>query len=514
MGAVGRPWITYLTHTVKRKSTRCITMSASPRQNICKFKRYLNGNKLIIVSNREPYSHEKIRGKITEKRSIGGVISALDPVMQACGGTWVSWGSGNADFDVTDEENRIKISREGGEYTLKRIALSEKERENYYFGFSNRVLWPLSHFFSDKMSLNSAYWKTYEKVNHKFADAVLNEAADETMVWVHDYHLALVPGIIKRARPDLKVSFFWHIVWPSLEIYQRLPWRREILRGLLGNDMLGFHTKLHADNFLRCVEKLTPYKVDWEHSEIEVKDRSVKVGIFPIGIDAEHFEELSNSRNVRIISSRLKKKLTSGKDVKIIFGIDRLDYTKGVLNRLRGYERFLKKYPKYRKKVIFAQLVTPSRSQVREYKQMKSIIDQNVGRINAELERADWVPIRSYYRVFSDDLLISYYKIADIALVTPLADGMNLVAKEYIAANKGNGSLILSEFAGAAERLKKAFIINPYDPEDVADAIKAALERPAEERKYVMGWLKDEIMHHDVYWWLDRFFRKWKGVYA
>jgi len=364
------------------------------------------------------------------------------------------------------------------------------------------------------MSSSTAYWKTYQRVNQKFAKAVLEETEPNSWVWIHDYHLSLLPRMIRKERPHARMAFFWHIVWPSPEIFQRLPWRKEILKGLLGNDLIGFHTKAYVQNFMRCVEKLTPYKVQWEHNEIVVNDRRINVGVFPIGIDYHEFRNFAESENVIKISKRLKKKLTNSGDLAIIFGIDRLDYTKGVLNRLKAYERFLKKYPKFRKKVIFVQLVTPSRSKVYEYKEMKKVIDENVGRINAELQKADWIPIRNYYRVFSQELLVSYYKIADLALVTPLADGMNLVSKEFISANKGNGILILSEFTGAAETLKKSLIVNPYDVESVADAIKTALEMPAEEKRNRLSLLREQIKTHDVYWWLNNFFTKWGNMYV
>lgn len=487
------------------------------QEKICKVKKYLDGKKLILVSNREPYVHEKIRGKIHVNRSIGGVISALDPMMQACGGTWVAWGSGNADFEVTDENNKIEIKKESGNYILKRVWLSEKEKENFYYGFSNRTLWPVSHHFSGKMNLNTAYWKAYKKVNQKFAKAIIEEfdtKVDDTMVWIHDYHLSLAPRFVRKEIPEARIGFFWHIVWPSLEIFRRIPWRKEILKGLLGNDLIGFHTKTYADNFIRCVEQLTPYKVHWEHNQVVIGDRRVNVGVFPIGVDYQRLKNFGDSEKVIRISKRLKKKLSNSNNCKIIFGIDRLDYTKGVWDRLRAYERFLKKYPKFRKKVIFVQLVTPSRSKVAEYKEMKRTIDQTVGRINAELQRADWTPIHSYYRVFSDELLISYYKIADVALVTPLADGMNLVSKEFIAANKGDGILVLSEFTGAAETLKKSIIVNPYDTENVADAIKYAIEMNPEEKEYRMNVLKEQVKNYDVYWWLNKFFTKWSNLYV
>ena len=488
-------------------------MDEAAQEYVCKVNKYLNGNKLILVSNREPYVHEKIRGKIIVNRSIGGVISALDPMMQTCGGTWIAWGSGNADFDVTDENGKLEIKKDLGSYTLKRIILSEKEKENYYHGFSNRILWPLSHFFTDKMWWNTAYWKAYHKVNQKFAKAIVEESEKGSWIWIHDYHLSLAPIMVRKENPDAKLAFFWHIVWPSPEVYRRFPWRREIIRGLLGNDLLGFHTKTYADNFMKCVELLTPYKVNWEHNEIVVKNRRIKIGVFPIGIDYNNIKKISESENVRKMAKRLRKKL-AGDGCAIIFGIDRLDYTKGVLHRLRAYERFLDKYPKFRKKVIFVQLVTPSRSRLIDYKDMKRHIDENVGRINGKFQKAGWTPVHNYYRVFSDDLLISYYKIADISMVTPLADGMNLVSKEFIAANKGTGMLLLSEFAGAAETLKKSIIVNPYDIESVADCIKTALEMNIEEKKYRMSLLKENVMNFDVYWWLNKFFMKWRNLYV
>lgn len=461
---------------------------------------------LIIVSNREPYSHESTKKGIVCKKNIGGLVSALDSLMIKRGGKWIAWGSGNADFTINN--GVVNVPPDNPKYVLKRIRLSKREISNYYYGFSNRVLWPISHYFLEKCNFSPKYWKSYYKVNKKFANAVLEEMDDE-MIWIHDYHLALVPKFIRNARDDAKIAFFWHIPWTSWEIFGSLPWRGEIMEGLLNSDLIGFHTDGHVKNFIECVKKEME-DAFINKNVVERRGRKAIVESFPVGIDYEKFSSHSSSKSTIKRGKIIKKKLTAER---IILGVDRLDYSKGILNRIKSFERFIEKYPKYRGKVTFLMVASPSRTKIEEYRQMKKEIDEAIGRINGKFQSLDWIPIRYFYRFVPQERLIAYYLIADAALVTPLIDGMNIVSKEYVATNDKDGVLILSEFAGAAEELKEALIVNPYDIEEVADAIKDALEMLPDERKRRSRDLKKRVKKRDIYWWMKNFMRKWRGCY-
>ena len=472
---------------------------------------YLNDNNLILISNREPYSHEKTEKGILAKRNIGGVVSVLDSIMQFIGGVWIAWGSGNADFI---QGNEVDIPAENPRYKIKRIKLSEREISKYYRGFANRALWPIFHLFLESAKFEEEEWKYYRKVNQKFALAAVEELTENDLIWVHDYHLSLVPDFIRKEekKEGSKIAFFWHIPWVNWDAFSDLPWREDIFKGLLGSDLIGFHIDSYVNNFLECAEKIDlPIKsVDKGEGEGEIsyEDRTIKVKSFPIGIN---YRAYKTSEKIKKTAERIKRR----EKVKIIFGIDRLDYTKGLLNKLLSFERFLHKYPEFVGKVTFLQVVTPSRTKVEEYKEMKRKIEENVGRINGLFQNMNWVPIKYFYRHISHEWLLAYYSAADVALVTPLVDGMNLVAKEYIAANeeKEENVLILSEFAGASEELTEAIIVNPYDIEEVADAIKTALDMSKEEKRERFRALKEQVKRKDSKWWFNNFMDEWCKKY-
>lgn len=467
----------------------------------------MRGKKLILASNREPYTHEKTRAGVVCERSRGGLVSALDPVMQACGGTWVAWGSTATDFEVADSEGKVHVPPEGPKYTLKRIRLSEEEAGDYYRGFSNQILWPLFHLFTGKTRYDPQYWETYRRVNEKFAASILQEAKPPDLIWVQDYHLSLVPHLIRKAREESKIAFFWHIPWIPWEVFRNLPWRREILEGLLGSDLIGFHARPYVENFMECVRKELGLPIKREKGVIKLPKRRVKVRAFPVGIDFDRFA--SPSRDVIEKADKLRQALRAKH---VLLSIDRLDYTKGILRRLEAFEKFLEKYPRFRGEVVLMLIATPSRVKVGEYREMKRELDRNVGRINGRFQKVDWIPIRYFYRTLPQEELITYYRAADVALITPLMDGMNLMSKEYIAARE-DCVLILSEFAGAAEQLKEAILVNPYDKEKVADSIKKALEMSPEERKRRSKVLRAGVEKFDIYWWLEKFFEEWKKAW-
>jgi len=466
---------------------------------------------LILVSNREPYSHEKTKKGTACKKAVGGVVSALDPLMQDnSGGIWIAWGSGSADFDVCDSENKVLVP-EDPKYFLKRVRLSKEEVINYYRGFSNRVLWPLFHLFVEKMHLKEEYWSSYCKVNKKFARAVLDEIDTDDLIWIHDYHLALVPRFIRDERPDAKIAFFWHIPWPPWEVFDSLPQRNDILEGILNSDLIGFHTSSYVRNFMECASKKPEVKLDIQQGIVATSDNKTKIRHFPLGISYKDFAYSAQSPNVTKKAAQLKK---IHKERNLILGIDRLDYTKGILDRIKAFEYFLEQWPEFREKVVLVQIATPSRDNIEEYRDMKKEIDEAVGHINGRFGNEEWTPVMYFYRKIPQQSLLAYYQAADVGLLTPLRDGMNLIAKEFAAAKNDDGVLILSEFAGVSEELSEAVIVNPYDIKVTAGAIKTAIEMPHEEKKQRFQSMKKKVKEHDSDWWLKSFLEEWEKIYV
>lgn len=443
------------------------------------------------------------------KKSLGGVVSALDPLIQKHKGTWIAWGSGNADFLVTDSKKILKVPPEKPVYKLKRIPLTKQEIENYYHGFSNRVLWPLFHLFIEKMQPKEIYWNTYRKVNKKFAQNVINEIDKDDFIWIHDYHLALVPYFIKQKEPDAKIAFFWHIPWPPWEIYCTLPWRSELLEGILMSDFIAFHTSSYVSNFINCAERQPGVKI--RKKTIYSREHKTKITHIPLGVCYNEYHQLANSPALLKRAAKLKKLY---RYKKLILGIDRLDYTKGILHRIKAFELFLEENPKYREKVVLIQIASPSRSKIEEYLAMKKEIDEAVGRINGKYRNETWTPVMYFSKEIPQNSLLAYYRVSNIGLLTPLRDGMNLIAKEFIASNNENTVLILSEFAGASEELTDAIMVNPYDLHSISGAIKTAVEMSLDEKKYRFQSMKRKVKEHDSEWWYNNFLKEWKRVYA
>jgi trehalose 6-phosphate synthase len=461
-------------------------------------------NRLVLLSNREPYIHEKTRKGVKYTKPVGGLVAALDPVMQSCQGTWVAWGSGNADREVCDSQDRLKVPEEHPTYTLKRIFLTKREVGNYYRGFCNRVLWPISHLFPEKAQFKEDYWKAYKSVNNTFAEAALEEIQVGDKVWVHDFHLTMVPQLLKEKREDISIAYFWHIPFPPWEVFNSIPWRREILKGLLGCDLIGFHIPSYVDNFLDAVKKEFSAEVTREKG-IERTGQITKVKALPLGINYKNYRALATSKTTNENAAKLRKKLRAGW---VIFGVDRLDYSKGILKRLQAFERFLVKNPRYKGSVVFVQVAAPSRTKVQEYRLMKREIDETVGRINGRFQMPHWTPIIYIYRYVPTDRLAIFYKASDVAMVTPLIDGMNLVAKEYITV-KDDGVLILSEFAGSSQELYDALLVNPHDINKTANAISNALEMTKDERIKRVSTMREKVRQHDINWWLKQFSVEW-----
>ncbi|PUU94980.1 MAG: trehalose 6-phosphate synthase [Halanaerobium sp.] len=464
-------------------------------------------NRLVLVSNGEPYKHVFEDGNLKLEKMAGGLTTGLDPMMQEDDGLWIAWGRGEADFEAVDQNNKLRVPDQNG-YTLKRIELSEEEKSGFYYGFSNEIMWPISHTFISKANYKKDYWQSYQQVNQKYAESVLEELEDDDLVWIHDYHLTLVPGILKEEKPELKTSLFWHIPWPAWEAFRTIPWRREILEGMLAADFLGFHTDLFVYNFLNCAEKIGA-EVDFSEREVYYQGTKTKVESVPLGIDYQKFDQLSHDEDYL---ARAKEVKDHYETEKLIFAVDRLDYTKGIEERLEGIDRFFEKYPEYQGRVSFVQRVAPSRTGIEEYQKMKERIEKKVAEINGKYQKDQWQPVKYFYGSVPQNELLPYYKAADLGLITAAIDGMNLVAKEYLAV-QDSGVLLLSEFAGAAEYLDSALKVNPYNTEELADRIYEGLEMPESEKKERLKRARADLKEYDINWWRNYFLEKWLDSY-
>ncbi len=443
---------------------------------------------IVVLSNRLPFTYTRGPRGLERKPSPGGLVSALEPVLQKRGGTWIGWPG----VDLRGED----VSEEGDAYRLAPLPLAESEVSRYYHGFSNGTLWPLFHSLAAMAVFERRDWEVYERVNRRFADAAVHHAGESDLVWVHDYHLMLAPERIRMRRPDVRLAFFLHIPFPPYDIFRLCPWHREILQGLLACDLIGFHVEGYVRNFLDCVERSIGARVDAAREVVEYGDLSSQVGHFPIGIEFSRFEE--QAREAKVAGRRERER--------IVLGVDRLDYTKGIPNRIRAFEKLLELHPEHRENVVLLQVAVPSRSQVAEYRELKREIDELVGRVNGRFATAMWSPIRYLYRSFAHDRLAALYRDADVALVTPLRDGMNLVAKEFVACQvEEPGVLILSQLAGAAETMREALFVNPYDEHGTAQALHRALSMEPEERASRMAALRRRERRDDLDAWVRAF---------
>jgi trehalose 6-phosphate synthase len=463
----------------------------------------LDGGRMFVVSNREPYIHMR-RGKSVEVSvPASGLVTALEPVLCACDGTWLAHGSGTADRESVDRHDRLPVPPDDPRYTLRRVWLTKEEEEGYYYGFANEGVWPLCHIAHTRPIFRAADWKQYQAVNRKFADALLEEMKDteKPVVLVQDYHFALLPRMIKQKRPDAKVAIFWHIPWPNPEAFGICPWQRELVDGLLGADLVGFHIQSHCNNFLQTADRVMESRIDWEHHTVQRLGHNTTVHPFPISVDATDLSSEDSGEAAYEGRSGLLKSL----DVEALFlgvGVDRLDYTKGILERFLAVELFFEKYPRYQGQFTFVQIGAPSRSHLKRYHDLEAEIEVEAGRINWRFQKEKWKPIVLLNRQHSHKEIEPYYKAADLCLVTSLHDGMNLVAKEFVAArNDENGVLILSIFTGAARELRDALQVNPYDIDQTAEAIRAALEMDPEEKQSRMQHMRRAIREHNIYQW-------------
>ena len=461
--------------------------------------------KFIIVSNRLPISASKTGDTIKFKKSVGGLATGLGSFYKQLESVWVGW-PGVASERL--KHQRKEVGEELAKDNCLPVFLSQKDIEHYYYGFSNKTLWPLFHYFTEYVVYDKKMWHSYEYVNKEFLKVVMKVAKKGDTIWVHDYQLMLLPALIREKMPDVSIGFFLHIPFPSFEVFRTLPWRNEILKGLLGADLIGFHTYDYATYFLDSVRRLEG--LENTLGRINIKDRIIKVDAFPMGIDYEKFANATKKPSVQKSMRSIKR--TVG-DRKIILSVDRLDYTKGILQRLKSFDKFLDEYPQYKGKVVMILVAVPSRTHVERYIQLKKEIDQSVGNINGKYGTIDWMPVWYMYRALPFERIAALYAASDVAPITPLRDGMNLIAKEYIATKTdGKGVLILSEMAGAAKELDGALIINPNNEEEIVRAIKTALEMPEKEQIERNRMMQRRLMVYNVTRWAEDFIKVLKEV--
>ncbi len=464
--------------------------------------------KIHIVSNRLPFSINDNDDGVSLQASVGGLATGMKSIYKDYGGSWIGW-PGIAS-DTTDKEKLQIIDDLLEEEKCKSVHLTSEDIHLFYEGFSNRTIWPLFHYFTQFADFNTEDWECYKKVNQLFADKAVEQLEDGDAVWVHDYQLLLVPEMIKKKKPNVTVGFFLHIPFPSYEVFRILPWRKEIIQGMLGADLIGFHTYDYERHFFSSVRRLFGYEISF--NQIHIDDRIIIADSFPMGIDYEKFTTSAQKVAIKGVNEKselhqeLDKYFLASPDRKLILSIDRLDYTKGIPNRLKAFGRFLEKYPEFRQKVTLIMLAVPSRGQVDHYQLLKKEVDELVGQINGQFGSINYVPIWYFYRSMPFSNLIELYSSCDVALITPVRDGMNLVAKEYIASRINNtGVLILSEMAGVAKEMGEALIINPVDDEDMADSIHQALTMPLGEQKSRISFMKERIQRYDIFKWSSEF---------
>ncbi|MEO6223355.1 MAG: trehalose-6-phosphate synthase [Vicinamibacterales bacterium] len=459
---------------------------------------------LFVISNREPYIHMRENGSIKTLQPASGLVTALEPILLACDGTWIAHGSGDADRATVDADNRLRVPQDQPEYTLRRVWLTQQDEDGYYYGFSNEGLWPLCHIAHTRPVFRAADWASYQRVNHKFAQAALEEmeGTESPIVLVQDYHFALLPGLIKAARPDAQIAVFWHIPWPNPEAFGICPWQGELLNGLLSADLVGFHTQAHCNNFLDTVDRALESQIDWEDFTVRRHKHLTQVRPFPISVACA---EGPAPNADALTQPELREALLAELGVSSSYlgvGVDRVDYTKGIVERFHGIERFLETRSDYVGHFTFAQIAAPSRSRIQRYHDLEVEITNEANRINRRFETASWRPIVLLRRHHDHKEITRYYRAADLCFVTSLHDGMNLVAKEFVAAREDDdGVLILSRFAGASGELRDALIVNPYDTDELASALHRALVMPEAERIARMTRMRRAVRENNVYRW-------------
>ena len=467
----------------------------------------LEKKKMIVVSNREPYMHIRSGKEIRCIVPASGMITAMEPILTACSGLWIASGTGDADREVVDQYGKIQVPPDEPKYTLRRLWLTKRDEDHFYYGFSNEGLWPLCHIAHTRPVFRIEDWKHYRKVNEDFAEAVIEETKgyEQPYILIQDFHFALLPALVKRDKPNAKVAIFWHIPWPNPESFGICPWQREILNGMLGADLIGFHTQYHCNNFLETVSNVLEARVLWENFSVKMAGQTTIVRPFPISI-AFTLKDYDHPVNRKEPSEILAEHGIHAEFMGI--GVDRIDYTKGIVEKFLSIERFLEKNRSYIGRFTFIQVGAPSRTLIKSYSDMVTAVEQEAGRINMRFRARNWKAILLLTRHHSHEEINPFYSSANFCMVTSLHDGMNLVAKEFIASRSHNdGCLILSRFAGAARELDGAIIINPYDIEKSADAIKLALEMTADEQTQRMKQMRLTVVRSNIFSWAAKLLR-------
>ncbi|MFC7154596.1 trehalose-6-phosphate synthase [Halomarina halobia] len=483
----------------------------------------LAGVNLLVVSNRQPYRHEFASAadeEVVVERPTGGLTAGLDPVMQSTEGTWIAWGDGEADEAVADDDDCVVVPPEDPAYTLRRIWLDEEAVDEYYYGYSNQGLWPLCHSALTKTRFSQRFWDTYRAVNERFAAAVAEQCAgDRSWVWFHDYHLALAPRMLRdRGESEALLAHFWHIPWPGPDVYQACPQRRELLDGLLANDLLGFHVDRYVENFLDCVEDLLEGAVvDRENDAVRYDGHRTLVRAFPMGVDAERIDRQSASDEAAGFWWEFAREHDLvDPERQLVLGVDRLDYAKGILERFDALERLWENHPEWRGRFTYVQKGTETRTGIREYQEYQNRIEEAVERLNERFGTDDWRPVVPLGERLSEEALAGLYRHADVALVSSIRDGMNLVAKEYVAAQRDvDGVLVLSRHAGAHDEptfAENVLTTDPLDTDEFAETIRTALSLPREERRQRMERLRRHVRTYDLSWWMDAVFEAMNAI--
>lgn len=463
----------------------------------------LEGSGLFVVSNRQPYMHQRNGKSVDVIVPASGLVTALEPVLNACDGTWIAHGNGDADMEAVDEKDRLRVPPDDPRYTLRRVWLSKQEEDGYYYGFANEGLWPLCHNAHTRPNFRASDWEHYYNVNQKFADALVEEIGSEQhpVVLIQDYHFALLPRMVKERLPHARVAIFWHIPWPNPESFEICPWQRELLGGLLGADLIGFHVRAHCNNFLNTVDHALEARIDWEHFSVKRNEHTSLVLPFPISVEC--CDDSGPRSGTDVADERRAVLKEAGAEATYIgVGVDRIDYTKGIVERFQAVESFLERYPSYQGKFTLFQLGAPTRTHIKRYADFQAEVEAEANRINARFKRGRWSPIVLQVRQHSRQEVQRYYRIAHLCMVTSLHDGMNLVAKEFVAAKQDErGVLILSRFTGAARELRDAIIVNPYDIEATGEAIAQALRMDVTEMTERMRHMRNTVREHNIYWW-------------
>jgi trehalose 6-phosphate synthase len=488
--------------SVDRKEGDGLQVQWSPQTLHRLLEERLPGTELIAVSNREPYIHNHKNGSIELQIPASGLVAALEPIMRACGGKWIAHGSGSADRVTVDAHDHVRVPPDNPAYMLRRVWLTEEEQEGYYYGFANEGLWPLCHIAFVRPTFRQEDWQQYVTINRRFATAVAEEASrEDPIVLIHDYHFALLPRMVRERLPKATILTFWHIPWPNSETFGICPWRKDIIHGLLGSTILGFHTQFHCNNFLEATDRFVESRIDREHASVTVGGQETMIRPYPISIEWPP-SALAAQAPVAQCRDAIRQRFALSPEVRIAVGIERFDYTKGILDRLRAIDHLLQRQPSWKGRLVFIQAAAPTRSKLAAYRTLQKEAEQLADDINSRYGDGTYKPIVLAIRHHEPNEVFELFRAADACIVSSLHDGMNLVAKEFVAARDDErGVLILSTFAGAARELSEALMVNPYDTHAMGAVLERALLMPCSEQRERMRLMRDLVRVRNVYRW-------------